>query len=197
MDKSAIQYGDDGKVMVMFTMFYTPFSAFYNQVRDLNFEVKNGVTSKSKAAATLLAMAFFQGVVGDLLTGQGPDDGENTLAWMGKSTLGFASSSIPIVRDAVSTFTGSGRVCSLSPLAQTINKAINLPKTFKDVFDDEKEGKGKQAIEATGLILGIPVKPITRQGDAIYQIATGEYDPKEASGFVKALIYGVRKKDKE
>lgn len=195
MDKASIQYGDDGKVMAMFTMFYTPFSAFYNQGRDLHFEVKNGITSKSKAAAIILATAFFQGVVGDLLTGQGPDDDENLLAWMGKSTLGFGTSGLPLIRDIVSSWTG-GRVYSLSPLAQTINKVTSLPKTAKGIVEG-KEGKGKQAVEATGLILGIPVKPLTRQGDALYQIGSGEYDPKDAGGFVKALIYGVRKKDKD
>lgn len=195
MDKAAIQYGDDGKVMAMFTMFYTPFSAFYNQGRDLHFEVKNGVTSKSKAAAIILATAFFQGVVGDLLTGQGPDDDENLAAWMGKSTLGFATSGLPIVRDVVSSWTG-GRVYSMSPLAQSINKVTNIPRTVKGIAEG-KEGKTKQAIEATGLILGVPVKPLTRQGDALYQIAIDEYNPEDASGFVKALIYGVRKKDKE
>ncbi len=195
MDRAAIQYGDDGKVMAMFTMFYTPFSAFYNQGRDLHFEVRNGITSKSKAAAIILATAFFQGVIGDLLTGQGPDDDENTLAWMGKSTLGFGTSGFPIVRDVVSAWTG-GRVYSLSPLAQTINKVTSLPTTVKGLAEG-KEGKGKQVIEAGGLVLGVPVKPLTRQGDAFYQMATGEYDPKDAGGFVKALIYGVRKKDKE
>lgn len=59
MDIAAIQRKDQGAAMRLLTMFYTPFSIYYNQNRDLAFEARQGTRTVAGAAASMLALAFF------------------------------------------------------------------------------------------------------------------------------------------
>ncbi|KRP78099.1 hypothetical protein [Pseudomonas lactis] len=195
MDIAAIQRKDQGAAMRLLTMFYTPFSAYYNQNRDLAFEAKQGSRTVASAAAAMLAVAFFQGVVGDLLTGKGPDEDENTAAWMAKSTLGFGVSGFPVIRDTLGAAL-SGHAGSLSPAWQAINAGRQAGAAVAGLATGEKEAgaAAKSVVTAGGYLLGVPTKPLTRQGSYLYNVAVGEETPEDAAEFIKALLHGAPKK---
>lgn len=195
MDIAAIQRKDQGAAMRLLTMFYTPFSAYYNQNRDLIFEARQGSRTVASAAATMLAIAFFQGVVGDLLTGKGPDEDENTAAWMAKSTLGFGVSGFPVIRDTIGAAL-SGHAGSLSPAWQAINAGRQAASAVTGLATGEKDAgaAAKSIVTAGGYLLGVPTKPLTRQGSYLYNVATGEETPEDAAEFIKALLHGAPKK---
>lgn len=195
MDIAAIQRKDQGAAMRLLTMFYTPFSAYYNQNRDLAFEAKQGSRTVASAAAAMLAVAFFQGVVGDLLTGKGPDEDENTAAWMAKSTLGFGVSGFPVIRDTLGAAL-SGHAGSLSPAWQAINAGRQAAGAVTGLATGDKEAgaAAKSIVTAGGYLLGVPTKPLTRQGSYLYNVAVGEETPEDAAEFIKALLHGTPKK---
>ncbi|QLG93702.1 hypothetical protein HZF02_17860 [Pseudomonas yamanorum] len=195
MDIAAIQRKDQGAAMRLLTMFYTPFSAYYNQNRDLAFESKQGSRTVASAAAAMLAVAFFQGVVGDLLTGKGPDEDENTAAWMAKSTLGFGVSGFPVIRDTLGAAL-SGHAGSLSPAWQAINAGRQAAGAVTGLVTGDKEAgaAAKSVVTAGGYLLGVPTKPLTRQGSYLYNVAVGEETPEDAAEFIKALLHGAPKK---
>ncbi len=195
MDIAAIQRKDQGAAMRLLTMFYTPFSAYYNQNRDLAFEAKQGSRTVASAAAAMLAVAFFQGVVGDLLTGKGPDEDENTAAWMAKSTLGFGVSGLPVIRDTLGAAL-SGHAGSLSPAWQAINAGRQAASAVTGLATGEKEAgaAAKSIVTAGGYLLGVPTKPLTRQGAYLYNVAVGEETPEDAAEFIKALLHGAPKR---
>lgn len=195
MDIAAIQRKDQGAAMRLLTMFYTPFSAYYNQNRDLAFEAKQGSRTVASAAAAMLAVAFFQGVVGDLLTGKGPDEDENTAAWMAKSTLGFAVSGFPVIRDTLGAAL-SGHAGSLSPAWQAINAGRQAGSAVTGLVAGTKDAGAatKAVVTAGGYLMGVPTKPLTRQGAYLYNVATGEESPDDAAAFIKALLHGAPKK---
>ncbi|MBH3308343.1 hypothetical protein I5P84_02595 [Pseudomonas mosselii] len=191
MDIAAIQRKDQGAAMRLLTMFYTPFSAYYNQNRDLAFEARQGARTVASAAASMLALAFFQGVVGDLLTGKGPDEDESTAAWMAKSTLGFAISAFPVLRDTIGASL-SGHPGSLSPAWQAINSGRQLGSAVSGAATGDKEPGAvfKSAVTASGYLLGVPVKPITKQGTYLWNLADGTESPEDAGELIKGLITG-------
>jgi hypothetical protein len=191
MDIAAIQRKDQGAAMRLLTMFYTPFSAYYNQNRDLGFEARQGTRTVVSAAASMFALAFFQGVVGDLLTGKGPDEDENTAAWMAKSTLGFGVSSFPVIRDTIGSAL-SGHAGSLSPAWQAINAGRQLGSSVVGAATGDKEVGSvvKSALTATGYLMGIPVKPITKQGAYLWNLADGTESPEDAGELLKGLMTG-------
>lgn len=193
MDIAAIQRKDQGAAMRLLTMFYTPFSAYYNQNRDLAFEARQGTRTVASAAASMLALAFFQGVIGDLLTGKGPEEDENTAAWMAKSTLGFGVSGFPVIRDTIGSAL-SGHAGSLSPAWQAINAGRQLTSAVAGVASGDKDPGQvvKSAVTATGYLLGIPVKPLTRQGTYLWDISVGDEEPEDAAAFMKGLLTGKK-----
>lgn len=195
MDIAAIQRKDQGAAMRLLTMFYTPFSAYYNQNRDLAFEAKQGSRTVASAAAAMLAVAFFQGVVGDLLTGKGPDEDENTAAWMAKSTLGFGVSGFPVIRDTIGSAL-SGHAGSLSPAWQAINAGRQAAGAVTGLVTGDKDAgaAAKSVVTAGGYLLGVPTKPLTRQGSYLWNVAVGEETPEDAAEFIKALLHGAPKK---
>ncbi|USX01012.1 hypothetical protein NHF41_03680 [Pseudomonas proteolytica] len=195
MDIAAIQRKDQGAAMRLLTMFYTPFSAYYNQNRDLAFEAKQGSRTVASAAAAMLAVAFFQGVVGDLLTGKGPDEDENTAAWMAKSTLGFGVSGFPVIRDTIGAAL-SGHAGSLSPAWQAINAGRQAAGAVTGLVTGDKDAgaAAKSVVTAGGYLLGVPTKPLTRQGSYLWNVAVGEETPEDAAEFIKALLHGAPKK---
>lgn len=195
MDIAAIQRKDQGAAMRLLTMFYTPFSAYYNQNRDLIFEARQGSRTVASAAATMLAIAFFQGVVGDLLTGKGPDEDENTAAWMAKSTLGFGVSGFPVIRDTIGAAL-SGHAGSLSPAWQAINAGRQAAGAVTGLVTGDKDAgaAAKSVVTAGGYLLGVPTKPLTRQGSYLWNVAVGEETPEDAAEFFKALLHGAPKK---
>lgn len=195
MDIAAIQRKDQGAAMRLLTMFYTPFSAYYNQNRDLAFEAKQGSRTVASAAAAMLAVAFFQGVVGDLLTGKGPDEDENTAAWMAKSTLGFGVSGFPVIRDTIGSAL-SGHAGSLSPAWQAINAGRQAAGAVTGLVTGDKDAgsAAKSVVTAGGYLFGVPTKPLTRQGSYLWNVAVGEETPEDAAEFIKALLHGAPKK---
>lgn len=195
MDIAAIQRKDQGAAMRLLTMFYTPFSAYYNQNRDLIFEARQGSRTVASAAATMLAIAFFQGVVGDLLTGKGPDEDENTAAWMAKSTLGFGVSGFPVIRDTIGSAL-SGHAGSLSPAWQAINAGRQAAGAVTGLVTGDKDAgaAAKSVVTAGGYLFGVPTKPLTRQGSYLWNVAVGEETPEDAAEFIKALLHGAPKK---
>lgn len=194
MDIAAIQRKDQGAAMRLLTMFYTPFSAYYNQNRDLAFEAKQGTRTVAGAAASMLALAFFQGVAGDLLTGKGPDEDESTAAWMAKSTLGFAVSAFPVLRDTIGASL-SGHPGSLSPAWQAINSGRQLSSAVSGAVSGDKDAGAvlKSALNTGGYLLGVPVKPITKQGAYLWNLAEGEESPENAAELWKGLLTGKGK----
>ncbi|NNA66418.1 hypothetical protein [Pseudomonas gessardii] len=130
----------------------------------------------------MLALAFFQGAIGDLLTGKGSEEDENTAAWMAKSTLGFGVSGFPVIRDTIGSAL-SGHVGSLSPAWQAINAGRQLTSAIAGAASGDKDlGQVvKSAVTATDYLLRVPIKPITKQSAYLWSAAEGDENPQSAT----------------
>lgn len=110
---------------------------------------------------------------------------------MAKSTLGFGVSSFPVLRDTLGAAL-SGHPGSMSPAWQAINSGRQLGSAVSGAVSGDKEAGAvlKSAITAGGYLLGVPVKPITKQGAYLWEVATGGEEPEDAAELWKALLTG-------
>jgi hypothetical protein len=82
----------------------------------------------------------------------------------------------------------------LSPAWQAINAGRQFTSAVSGAATGDKDPGQvvKSTVTAAGYLLGIPVKPITRQGTYLWDISTGDEEPEDAAAFIKALLTGKK-----
>lgn len=163
MDLAAVQRNSELTKLV--TMFYSYFSAYYNRQRNWARDAKKAIANgEYREFPDLLARQVFMTIIpalmGELLVGRGPDDGddEGWGEWAIKEIAFYPFTAVPIGRDIAAHFK-DGYDYTLSPAQRTLNDAVIKPfQVIGDIWDgDADPRKATRAfINAVGLWFGLP-----------------------------------------
>lgn len=207
-DLAAVQR--NGELMKLLTMFYTPFNVLYARLRDLGFQTAtNGIGYLPHAAARFLALVIMPAVLGELLTGRGPDEDEDEIWWAARKVLLYPLATVPLVRDAAGyieagmiSATGEGKMeyapsFKLSPIVTVLEKLIKLPGKMVDAMQGDREIDDTtwDVFEASGYIFGLPTGQLRVTGEYLEDLLTGDADPENAMELLRDGLFRRRKKN--
>ncbi|WP_407845090.1 hypothetical protein [Desulfovibrio falkowii] len=152
-DLASIQRG--GEFQKLITMFYTPFSAHYNLLaRRVNQGRKQGWRGVPGLAWYAFVMWVVSPVVTNLVTGRGPDDGEDWGAWALHLALREPFNVLPVARDIVGAV-GTGFDYEFTPAGAAVNSGIKFGEAvYKAIADDDYDRLGKRTAEFAGMMSG-------------------------------------------
>ncbi|MBK9446177.1 MAG: hypothetical protein IPO00_08815 [Betaproteobacteria bacterium] len=161
---------------------------------------KSKVGAKHAAWATgpmLMGIWFVTNVVGSLLEGRGPEDGEDEVDWLRRKMIAAPFTQIPLVNEAVpfleaalasDEVKGKLKYSASERASPAVSSAIRVLKSLGTIGDEEKEDSKRYwaAYEAAAFALGLPVSQVKRSGQYIFDLAE---DPGESLDLWK-LVYG-------
>ena len=190
-DLAAVMARSD-TLMRLLTMFYTPFNALYNRLRDIGHDV-GGVRDVPRAALRLWWVWLLPAVMGELLAGRPPDDDEEPDEWALKAIALYPSLAVPFVRDVVGGAFGDFGY-QLSPVAQVGASVATTIKKAKGVAagDEELDALAKSALKTTGYLVGLPTGQLQITGGYLFDLAAGDADPEDLGDFAHDFLYRRR-----
>jgi len=210
-DLAAVVASKD-KFMRLTTMLYTPFSALYSQLRDVGHRV-NAPKDSVAAASRLFWLILVPAVLAELLSGRGPEGGEDDefdpeawAKWFAQNTIGYSFASIPLVRDLVrgsQAFGGFGY--TPTPLMTTGKSIVGALDTSVDfagkLIDSEHEMSeedllklAKDTYGAAKYWYGLPTRQVEISGGFIKDYMEGTADPESFPEFMSNLLFVRPKK---
>ena len=152
-DLPAIMRNNDFNKMI--TTLYGFHNGVYNQLRDNAHQFRYGGGLGKLTYATALT-AIIPALLGNLVTGDGPKDGENPGLWAAKRALLFSADTVPIL-GAVAQYMERGRDLQFTPLENVMQKGAKAAmEAGSDKDDKDWLGIGLDAAEFGGSVLGIP-----------------------------------------
>lgn len=201
-DLAAVQR--NGELMKLITMFYTPFNVLYARLRDVgNKTAQEGIGYLPAAAARLIGLVILPAVMGELLTGRGPDEDEDEVWWAIRKMLLYPLATVPLVRDlsgyleaGMINAAGDGKMgyapnFRLSPIVGAIEKLIKLPGKVLDAATGDKPADtvAWDAFEASGLIFGLPTGQVRITGEYLEDLLTGDAEPENAMELMRDSLF--------
>jgi hypothetical protein len=144
----------------LMTMFYSFHNGIYGQVRDIGHQFRqNGGAGSPSAVGKLsygLALSVLApALLGGIVSGNGPKDGENKGLWAAKRALLFAADTVPGLRDAASALESDGEV--KNPLMNVLSKGTKATQEMMSGSDDKDwKGIGLNYLEVGGDLAGLP-----------------------------------------
>ena len=201
-DLAAVQR--NGELMKLITMFYTPFNVLYARLRDVgNKTAIEGIGYLPAAAARLIGLVILPAVLGELLTGRGPDEDEDETWWAIRKMLLYPLATVPLVRDlsgyieaGIINAAGEGKMdyapsFRLSPIVGSIEKLIKLPGKVVDAATGDKPADtvAWDAFEASGLIFGLPTGQVRITGEYLEDLLTGDAEPENAMELLRDSLF--------
>lgn len=188
-DLAQIQRG--GQVRRSFVMFYSYFSALYNQFSRQISRVKRGDISLPRLAASAMYLWFVPAVLGELIAQRGPDDEEEWAEWAATQGILYPLGTVVGLRDVGSAvLTPFGY--DASPAFDAFSMTARTAKIPLKALDDEQE-VGRADVKAAVLTAGYWGKLPSRQawitGEYLYDVATGEDSPDSPQEFVRNLFF--------
>jgi len=158
-DLAAIQRGSEKDKM--FTMFYSYFSAAYNMYAESIHSTKK-MSDIPKFVASAMYLWFFPALLGELVTGRGPgddDDTEEKAKWAIKTILLYPFQTIPFARDVINA-AGSGFEYKMSPVSGVFSSLVKAMWAAGDVAnkgqDKDYEKLALHSAETISYFTGIP-----------------------------------------
>ena len=191
-DLSAVMARSD-TLMRLLTMYYTPFSALYSQLRAIGHDF-GGMSPSSVYALSIrlfytVAMAA---TLGALASGQGPDDkkDETWIEWWTKNVALYPFLAIPAIRDMMNAMMNDYRY-QFTPLERAINSQVDFGKAaIKTVTGEEDlSSLAEKAIPAFKYLLGLPISQLEITGTYLYDLSTGKAHPDDLFQFTHDLLY--------
>lgn len=190
-----------------FRMFLGPMVIMGNRIRE-SVGRKGVVKNWPEAFGTLMAVWFVPALLWELATGKGPDDddgiADDAAAWALRKLFFYPFMTVPFLRDianiAERKISGDYSVSRSVPLAEAGELVVKAgEEAFKAgnaLFEGEEIDGGalaKDALRASGPLLGLPSGQLNVTGQYLYDVATGEYDPEG----IGDLRYLAVKRDSE
>jgi hypothetical protein len=153
----------------LLTMFYSFHNGIYGQVRDIGHQFnQNGgagsISAVGKLSYGLALSVLVPSLMGGMVSGNGPKDGENKGLWAAKRALLFGADTVPVVRDAASALDSDGEV--KNPLMNVLIKGTKATQeAMSDSGDKDWNGIGLNYLEVGGDVAGVPgttqaIKPL-------------------------------------
>lgn len=177
-------------LMRLLTMYYTPFSAMHNRLRNIGHEF-GSIRDVPKAFASVWWLAIIPATFGELLVGRGPEDDEEWASWFLNTNLAYLSLGVPFIRDIVSATTSEFGY-TFTPIAQVGKKTSNVTRSLEELATGDKPKDealaklAKDTFSASGYWLGVPTSQLEITGGYMYDLATGEDDTED---FVQKVMY--------
>lgn len=191
-DLSAIQRGEEGQKLI--TMFYSYFNVMYARMRDIG---RTTVQERKYAEAfwrsTWLILA--PAIMGELLTGKGPDDDEEWEKWAARKIATYPFAALPLVRDLTNSLE-SGFDYSLSPAArsgETILKPVKAAAAVLNGKDVDAQKAIMSTIEASGYVFGLPTGQLTKSANYLWDYLDGDQKPDDILEFARGVTIGPKK----
>lgn len=168
-DQARVQRGTEiGKLA---TTFWTYWGAFLNRMWNFAGDVKTAVQERDiKALPELMARSFFMwaapAVLGDFLTGKGPDEKkeEEFLPWAMKKVMIYPFMAPPLVRELAAMADRGQTSVGASPLGRIMESGGRVAAdAVRAATSDAPMDRGKvarHAIDAVGLVGGLPIGQI-------------------------------------
>jgi hypothetical protein len=196
-DQVAVQHGDP--MMKLLTMFMGDASNNYNMMRDAGHEIDGikGIPTFTTSAVIMMAA----GVIAQLVKGQGPDDGEDEVAWAIRKALLQPFQTIPVVRDGANVLDNmiAGKPFTdwqFSPALSIATKATGALKSTMNLTSGDEEW-GDWAIksgEAIGYALGVGgTAQMAASTKYLKRYSEGEEQPDNPVEFAYDLVRGKPK----
>lgn len=188
-DLAAVQ-ARSGQVMRLLTMYYTPFSAMHNRLRNIGHEF-GGIKDVPKAFFAVWWVTLLPAVMGELLVGRGPEEDEDYDTWILKTVVGYAGLGLPWFRDIIGATT-SDFGYSFTPIQQVGTTTSYVLKDLGELAlgdkpkDEALQDLALSTFRASGYWLGVPTSQLQITGGYMYDLATGEDDAEDA---VRKFLY--------
>ena len=168
------------EVEKLVTMMYSYFSGLYNLTRKQGTMAMYGQMSRSAFIANMMILYVAVPLMASLLAGRllgGEDDEDELLAKAGKEIASNAVGTIPIFRDVASAAINPQFGYQMSPVGSGIERLTQAAARAAAGETLESEAAVKEAVNALGILFGLPSAQLIITGDYVYDLATGEEDP--------------------
>lgn len=131
-DLSAVQRNSGNELMKFLTLFYSYFNMILNQTQKSGRKLKIP-GKRHEFIGDMIALWILPAIIGQLISGRGPDDDEEFLPWAAKEIALYGVASVPIARDVVNGLIGDYGY-SMSPVARVGDDLIRtVHKTGKAI----------------------------------------------------------------
>lgn len=172
MSLAQVQHGSELRKFV--TMFYSWFSANYNNIAEANRRIAG--EGASLPAVLDLAKAYWWLLVAPALLEQllrhGPPDDEKERREMGLSIFSYFMASFPVLRSMVSSVV-EGRRFQVSPIEDALEAPADLVNAFK-AKQDRGRKIAKTALLGAGYLWGLPTRQAVTVMDTALDMAQGK-----------------------
>lgn len=178
-------------LMKLFTMFYTPGSALYSQIRDVIHKTKSPA-DLPQAMLRLWWVVAMPAAISQLTSGKVPsgDDDDGWGKWAAKTLVHYPTTAIPLLRDATSAILQDYQY-NFTPLTQVGDVSVKAIKTGKKYLDGDAdvERLGRDLFRASGYWLGLPTGQISITGEYMIDLAEGDIEPGSFAELLHDLVY--------
>jgi hypothetical protein len=201
-----------GKSTVFYGYLSTAYNAFRGIARPLRSKAYAEGTPafKAKAVAQVagrgFAFAVAFSVLGELLMGRGPDDGDRDKEepddkalmwrnWFVRKLLIAGPSTVPFVSEGAALLEAKATGRMANPRSSPVTAAgVELGKAVAKTLDGDAAAADKvtAGLKAFGLTTGVPTRPLTTGGRYLFDVAAGEREVDGWGQFVGGVIYGER-----
>lgn len=195
-DTAAVQRSNEGWRAL--TMFYSFFSALYQQSIQLGRDVKTAKSFGDYAnlSARFMAMYVLPSCLDSIMRGETPEDDEDSwLAWLFDNVFGYFIGGVPILRDVYSSMkyhnTGSSNV------GRQVNYLGNFSGAIGKAFDGDPNWQkiSKNGLNSFAVITGYPTGgQIADTASYFVGVATGEIEPHGMSDILWGIYKGKERK---
>ena len=188
-DLARIQRGSEG--VRMFTLFYSWFSALYNQfersVRSTDFKRPSNYPQFVGAMAMLW---FAPAVLGEMVGGRLPDEDEDLAIWAGKTLLAYPSAAVVGLRDVVGAAT-SDFGFQLSPITDAFG---GIAKAGRDAVTGNFDNRSAvQSAFITAAIWGhLPGRQMWITGEFFWDWLVNDAEPESLGEALRFALLNRR-----
>lgn len=181
------------------TLFYSYLSTMYQANRDIVHELhlaEDGADMAKRLPAVsgrLLALWASYGILSELLTGRGKEEGEDWDEWFLRKLLISPVQTLPgPVAGAIESLAlgkkPSIRAAPAFAALESVFRAVQRARSGEADAVDELDA----ALRAVGAVGGLPTRPFTTTGKYLLDVATGDESPRDPADFIGGVVYGKR-----
>lgn len=187
------------------TVFYGYLNVTYNLNRDVVHAAAAGDIGLARASGRLMALWISYGVVSELLTGRGPEEGDENeelvdlvgleearwVGWFTRKLLLAPLSSLPfpIANMFESLALGKRPSVRAPPVFQVVE---SLGKALQQATREDGGGRALlHLLRGVGILAGVPIRPLAPL-QYLIDVVEGERQPEGPADLASGLIYGER-----
>jgi hypothetical protein len=179
-DLPQIMRGTEAEKLV--TMMFSYFSGLYNLTRKQGSMTRFGQMSPMAFTANMALLFVVTPLFAATLAGRFPPDDEDEEE-LGKAVTkeiaSNAAGTIPIFRDLVNAALNPQFGYQMSPVGSGLDRLTSAAARAGAGETLESEAAVKEAVNALGILFGLPTAQLVIMGDYAHDLATGEEDPAE------------------